>query len=185
MCDCTKGQHDHPIYATKKYVDSKIAELSISLVPVGSIAVIPKHTTPSGWLTCNGSTFDTDQFPELFAYLGTDTLPNLQGRTVFGWKNGDNDFNSIGTEAGVKEVSLSLSEMPQHNHTVDVDTTTTNATGTSGAGRISATVPMGRVNPGTGINVTTAIRNAGGNEAHTNLPPYRVCHWVIFSGQVT
>jgi len=185
MCDCTKGQHDHPIYATKKYVDSKIAELAISLVPVGSIAVIPKHTTPSGWLVCNGSTFDTDQFPELFAYLGTDTLPNLQGRAVFGWKNGDNDFNSIGAEAGVKEVSLSLSEMPQHSHRfrfrnaygntviyTDASPSASNRLVTGGSGGNEATVgPI--------------IENSGAGEAHSNLPPYRVCHWVIFSGQVT
>lgn len=32
---------------------------------------------PSGWLLCNGATFNAASFPALFNKLGSNTLPNL------------------------------------------------------------------------------------------------------------
>jgi len=47
-------------------------------VPVGFIAPFYKKGNYSGWLYCDGSTFDATQYPLLYAYLGTNVLPDLR-----------------------------------------------------------------------------------------------------------
>src|SRR5574343_1093758 len=53
---------------TKAYADS-IAS-GTSSIPVGTIIAWYSNTIPSGWLLCDGSTFDTVLYPDLFAVLG-------------------------------------------------------------------------------------------------------------------
>lgn len=50
--------------------------------PVGSILLWSKSTIPSGWLECNGTTYNTTTYPALFSVLGTNVLPDLKGRFV-------------------------------------------------------------------------------------------------------
>ena len=53
-------------------------------LPLGSI--IPLHTTrvPSGFLPCNGTSFDRTQYPSLYTLLGTDVLPDLRELVLVG-----------------------------------------------------------------------------------------------------
>jgi alpha-tubulin suppressor-like RCC1 family protein/microcystin-dependent protein len=49
------------------------------LVPIGTVTAFYGTTIPQGWLLCDGSTYNTTTYSELFAFLGTATLPNLKG----------------------------------------------------------------------------------------------------------
>ena len=52
------------------------------MVPVGTVIsyVGNTNTFPPGWLPCNGSTFNQNQYPELYTVLGnSNMLPNLSG----------------------------------------------------------------------------------------------------------
>ena len=55
--------------------------------PVGAIATWPTSTPPAGWLLCDGSQFDENVFPELFALLGKNTTPNLSDQFIRGARN--------------------------------------------------------------------------------------------------
>lgn len=44
--------------------------------PVGSYLYLEKKSNPQGYLYCDGSTFDETQYPLLYAYLGSNVLPD-------------------------------------------------------------------------------------------------------------
>lgn len=44
--------------------------------PVGSYLYMEKKSNPSGYLYCDGSTFDETKYPALYQYLGTNVLPD-------------------------------------------------------------------------------------------------------------
>lgn len=45
-------------------------------LPIGTMIDVKDYTVvPSGWLKCDGSTFDRTVYPELYLYLGSETLP--------------------------------------------------------------------------------------------------------------
>lgn len=57
---------------------------------VGTIFLWGKSTPPVGALELDGSTFDAEQYPELYDHLGTTTLPDMRGQFVRGWAHGLN-----------------------------------------------------------------------------------------------
>jgi len=84
---------------------AKLANLSVTLgkletdvqnalVPVGAIQAFAMNSTPSGWLTANGSNVSRTTYSDLFSKIGTTygsgdgsttfTLPNLNGIFVRG-----------------------------------------------------------------------------------------------------
>lgn len=52
--------------------------------PVGTILALYTNKVPNGYLPCNGSAYDTTQFPALYAILRSDTLPDLREVTLKG-----------------------------------------------------------------------------------------------------
>ena len=50
-------------------------------------------TPGSDWLYCDGSQYDTSQYPELYALIGTDTLPDFRERELVGV--GENTTDTI------------------------------------------------------------------------------------------
>jgi len=126
-------------------------------VPIGSIIPFAGTTAPPGYLLCDGSEIDRQQYPDLFVVLGntyngttpllgidTFRLPDLRGRFALGRDNMDNNLPAIaavaggfvdpgggnidrvpdanadllGGSAGQSNVSLTLSNLPQHSHTL-------------------------------------------------------------------
>lgn len=47
--------------------------------PIGVVTAFYGTSIPNNWLLCNGSTFSSVTYPDLFAFLGTTTLPDLRG----------------------------------------------------------------------------------------------------------
>lgn len=48
----------------------------------------PGEVAPSGTLELNGSSFDSEEYPQLYELLGTDVLPDFRGEFVRGWGHG-------------------------------------------------------------------------------------------------
>ncbi len=56
-------------------------------IPVGIPLPWPSTKPPAGWLECNGSTFNKNQFPKLAAAYPSGKLPDLRGEFIRGWDN--------------------------------------------------------------------------------------------------
>ncbi|WP_127958120.1 phage tail protein [Serratia microhaemolytica] len=54
-------------------------------VPVGIPQPWPQATPPSGWLKCNGASFDKAKYPLLAAAYPSGKLPDLRGEFIRGW----------------------------------------------------------------------------------------------------
>jgi len=150
-------------------------------VPVGTIQMWPTSSPPTGWLICNGSSFSSSTYPDLANVLGGTTLPNFSGRFPLGVGNsgtsGSTNHN-IGSNGGEEKHALSISEMPNHSH---------------GAGSLSTSEPYlsqegsgnqdKRDGGGTKLFEYTAITgntaSVGGGQAHNNMPPFYVIHFII------
>ena len=52
--------------------------------PVGTIIPMYKKSSPSGYLYCDGSTFDQTAYPLLYAYLGSNVLPDYREFALVG-----------------------------------------------------------------------------------------------------
>ena len=57
-------------------------------IPIGVPLPWPNTQPPAGWLECNGSTFNKNQFPKLAAAYPSGKLPDLRGEFIRGWDNG-------------------------------------------------------------------------------------------------
>ena len=53
-----------------------------SEMPIGSEIEYAGTTAPTGFLKCDGSTYSQTTYPELYAILGTTTLPNKSGYII-------------------------------------------------------------------------------------------------------
>ncbi|OCQ52671.1 Phage Tail Collar Domain protein [Photorhabdus australis subsp. thailandensis] len=80
---------------TQKLVQEIVTSLSKDIndskandIPVGTPIPWPTAIPPSGWLQCNGATFDKSKFPELAKAYPSGRLPDLRGEFIRGWDDG-------------------------------------------------------------------------------------------------
>ncbi|EOK6119056.1 phage tail protein [Escherichia coli] len=59
-----------------------------SALPVGVPVPWPSVTPPTGWLKCNGSSFNLTSYPALAAVFPSGVLPDLRGEFIRGWDDG-------------------------------------------------------------------------------------------------
>lgn len=105
------------------------------VVPVGTIQIFAGTAVPSGWLICDGSSFDAAAYPRLYTaigvtYGGTSTnplLPNLKGRVVVGRDSSQTEFDTLGETGGEKAHALTADENGTHTHIQDSHNHTQNA----------------------------------------------------------
>nr|WP_242688854.1 tail fiber protein [Photorhabdus tasmaniensis] len=60
----------------------------VSNCPLGSPVPWPQPNPPSGYLACNGQTFNKSQYPQLAAAYPSGVLPDLRGEFIRGWDDG-------------------------------------------------------------------------------------------------
>ena len=92
----------------KLHVDGKVKAtefIGYGATPIGGIIMWSGSTVPDGWTLCNGVTSNGI------------TPPNLSGRFVVGIGSNGTTSYSHTNKGGEDAVTLSASQMPQHNHT--------------------------------------------------------------------
>lgn len=83
-------------------------------IPVGTVVPwMGSGTVPTGWLECNGASFSASEYPDLFAVLGSTTLPNLVEQHLRGGTSA-NVRTAVANTANT--VALSESNLPSHAH---------------------------------------------------------------------
>ena len=65
--------------------------------PVGTIIPMYKKSNPSGYLYCDGSTFDQTKYPLLYAYLGSNVLPDYREFGLVGAEENTTDVYNAST----------------------------------------------------------------------------------------
>ena len=96
---------------------------------IGEIRLIAGSYPPAGWAFCEGQTIPINNYPALFAVLGTTyggdgrtvfSLPDLRGRVPVGVGNGapGRTQRFMGQMGGLQFVTLTTDELPAHSHSV-------------------------------------------------------------------
>lgn len=83
-------------------------------VPVGTILANFTTNVPSGFLLCDGSTFSSSTYPDLYSVLGTTTLPDLRGYFL----RGLDTAAAVDPDGASRTVgSTQMGSVEQHTHT--------------------------------------------------------------------
>jgi microcystin-dependent protein len=157
---------------------------------LGELRIVAFNYAPRGWAQCNGQLLPINQNQALFSLLGTQyggngvqnfALPDLRGRGAV--HAGAGGQTQIGERAGLENVTLQQTEMPQHAHTLNAVSDIANA------GVPANALPAARGRGGlsmfgaAGSSNTTlspqAVTIAGGSQAHSNMQPYGVLNFCI------
>lgn len=105
---------------TKKIKVQTLVDVSS---PAGVMQPYGGTTAPDGWLLCNGAAVSRATYSRLFTAIGTAwgagdgsttfNLPDMRGRSFFGYDASQTDFNAVGKTGGNKTANLA------HSHTVN------------------------------------------------------------------
>lgn len=129
-----------------------LAAVLNALYPVGEILTTNRAGAPNTW---SG------------AWAGFGTWERFApGRVLVGFDSTDSDFNVIGKQGGEKKHLLTENEIPSHSHGLSALTHNTNNFGVQGFYDRAG---------GAASNYSTD--NAGDDEPHNNLQPYRVVYY--------
>lgn len=148
-------------------------------------------TAPFGYLLCDGTSYPTATYPNLFTAIGYTwggaganfNVPDLRGRVSVGAGQGAGLTNRIPSQIFGEETHLLvLGEIPSHTHTVNdpghrhVWPSSTNMAGSNNARGFGGPLTDALVNAST-TGITNA--NAGGGGAHNNIQPSGVVVKII------
>ncbi|WP_278565092.1 phage baseplate protein [Anaerostipes caccae] len=104
--------------------------------------------------------------------------PIAKGQTLVGVNESDPDFNSVEKSGGLKDVTLSIKQIPVHSHQ-ESDLSYVYTDEHPANNSIVTTNQNGRQNINMNIKSKTYTKNAGEGGAHSNLQPYiTVFYWV-------
>ena len=121
----TRQYVDDQIIQVKAYVDQQLAAHVAAAdphaqyllesdfdkyFPVGFPLPWPQATPPSGWLKCNGATFDKVKYPKLATAYPSGVLPDLRGEFLRGWDDGR------GVDSGRNILTTQSHDLGPHTH---------------------------------------------------------------------
>lgn len=158
------------------------------LMPSGMIMEFGGSTSPSGWLTCDGSAVSRSTYAALFAAIGTAygtgdgsttfNLPDFRGRVPVGKNASDTDFQNLGQTGGQKDVKA-------HTHTFKWRVNFPRGTGglsTNDLGGdailVSDNMPGGDTTTGYDWSGGANGNNSTGTGT-TNMNPYQIVNFII------
>ena len=87
-----------------------------SSIPVGTLIQQYKKKPLSGYLYCDGSTFDENAYPALYMYLGTNVLPDYRECVMVGAEQ--NTTDTIATHDVYGEGEFKDDQLQEHTHTI-------------------------------------------------------------------
>ena len=85
--------------------------------PVGTLISQYKKVPMSGYLYCDGSTFDENAYPALYMYLGTNVLPDYRECVMVGAEQ--NTTDTIATHDVYGEGEFKDDQFQSHKHTLN------------------------------------------------------------------
>ncbi len=150
-----------------------------ALVPAGSMNMFAGSSAPAGYLICDGSSYSTATYPDLFAVIGytyggssgTFTVPDMRGRFGEGVSSGVVGISNktLGQTGGEETHTLTIGELPPHNFNVNLPATydTLNLFGAFGQAVVAA---------GSQQYTTNTI---GSGDAFNQLSPYLAVNYII------
>ena len=87
---------------------------------VGTLISQYKKVPMSGYLYCDGSTFDENDYPALYMYLGTNVLPDYRECVMVGAE--ENTTDTIATHDVYGEGEFKDDQLQEHKHSFNVQT---------------------------------------------------------------
>tara|TARA_R110002051_G_scaffold297564_2_gene363996 strand:+ start:46425 stop:47285 length:861 start_codon:yes stop_codon:yes gene_type:complete len=158
-----------------------LIELQRAVTPVGGIIMYSGalNAMPSGWFLCDG----------------TNGTPDLGSKFIVGYDAAVSDYNAIGKQGGLEEVSLTANQNGQHTHTGGTNSAGAHTHSTTGYSKNSQSVDNGGGavvadsegnSPNTGSagahSHTITMNNSGQGEAHENRPPFYTLAFIQYKG---
>ena len=119
--------------------------------PVGTLISQYKKVPMSGYLYCDGSTFDQNAYPALYMYLGTNVLPDYRECVMVGAEQ--NTTDTIATHDVYGEGEFKDDQFQSHNHSLNAQDVGFSGSGTVMYGSIYASTYT--TNDTSGRNGTT------------------------------
>lgn len=172
---------------------------SVSVTPSGAMMQYAGSTVPSGWLLCDGTSYPTATYPDLYNAIGYTyggsganfNVPDARGRILVGKDAGT--FASLGGTGGAETVTLTATQIPGHTHSGTTGSNNANHShtfpgATAAGGSASMYAPGGATlaaNTSTStqssnhVHAFTTDNGTGGGGSHTNLQPYLVVNQII------
>lgn len=186
--------------STKKLLLNGI-NVEDKLVPIGVVQMWAGLTNkiPANYILCNGASLNINDYPELYAVVGTSfngssvatgkfKIPDLRRRFIVGYDDVYSDYNKIGKTGGEASHSLTISEMPSHSHSVDDYYYIENYDSVKNRTVYGNYINIGNNKCGSnatdGDNNTILYKNhntyySGSSGAHENRPPFFVLAYII------
>lgn len=154
---------------------------------IAEVRIFAGNFAPRGWGFCNGQLVPISQNTALFSLIGTTfggdgrtttALPNLQGRAPMhpGRGPGLTD-RRLGEQGGVKAVTLTEAQIPQHSHTMNAFDSGEVAAPSASYGPGSANM-YAEGTPDVNLAANT-LSDTGGGQAHNNMQPYLTINFII------
>jgi hypothetical protein len=111
--DLDRNDDSQLLQAIKALIGTSITT-SLSQVgvgfPVGGLLDWPTANAPDGFWPCDGRSFDVNLFPKLYAALGKNTIPNLQGYFTRGL-GGDSDAVLVPQQDAGRDITGGIGEI--------------------------------------------------------------------------
>lgn len=173
---------------SKKMLEA-LTVMDFNPFPPGMIFPFGAAAAPPGYLLCDGASYATADYPELFTAIGYSfggaganfNVPALINRVVVG----GGDIWSIGATGGEQDVFLDVASMPSHTHTdlghshsIPLVTSLPAQAGVGFAGNV--TVPV--ITSSTGLSFASN-QNTGGDGGHNNMQPFQAVPYIIYAGR--
>ncbi len=178
----------------------------VNIIPVGT--VLPWggkdniNTPPDGFLFCDGSAYEPNDYPELYSVIGTAygsfqssfKVPNLDGKTIFGRLQAQGTpFDYVGRTGGNSTATLTVNNLPPHFHSAGGYQTASGGTHNHEVNKRkfavnTATGTEGFTPPENGSFITggshthTIIGNSGSTGSGSSfniLPPFVTMRYII------
>lgn len=123
-------------------------------LPLGAITAFYGTTAPTGYLICDGSSFDASVYPALAALLGGNTLPDLRECVLVGV--GTNDTDTIADHDVYTLGEFKDDQLQNHTHSYTIPN------GSGGGGQPSGTAWTNN----TYTKQTASMQGRGGDTTH-------------------